>query len=28
VTGTWLAGETAAPRPGSWQLYVDKIVVV
>jgi hypothetical protein len=28
VTGDWLSGEAAAPRPGSWQLYVDKIVVV
>jgi hypothetical protein len=28
VTGTWLSGEVAAPRPGSWQLYVDKVIAV
>jgi hypothetical protein len=28
VTGTWLSGEAAAPRPGSWQLYVDKVIAV
>lgn len=28
VTGTWLAGETARPRPGNWKLYVDKLIVV
>ena len=28
VTGTWLSGETAKPRPGNWRLLVDKIVTV
>jgi hypothetical protein len=27
VTGTWLAGEAARPRPGNWKLYVDKLIV-
>ena len=26
VTGTWLSGEAARPRPGNWRLLVDKIV--
>jgi hypothetical protein len=28
VTGTWLSGDTARPRPGNWQLLADKIVAV
>jgi hypothetical protein len=28
VTGTWLSGEIARPRPGNWRLLVDKIVAV
>lgn len=28
VTGTWLSGEVAKPRPGNWRLLVDKIVTV
>ena len=28
VTGTWLSGEVAQPRPGNWRLLVDKIVTV
>jgi hypothetical protein len=28
VTGTWLSGEVAAPRPGSWQLYLEKVIAV
>jgi hypothetical protein len=28
VTGTWLAGQTTAPRPGSWKLLIDQIVTV
>lgn len=27
VTGTWLSGETAAPR-GNWKLYVDQTITV
>jgi hypothetical protein len=27
VTGTWLAGETTAPR-GNWKLYVDQVIAV
>ncbi len=27
VTGTWLSGEIARPRPGNWRLLVDKVVV-
>jgi len=27
VTGTWLSGETTAPR-GNWKLYVDRTIVV
>jgi hypothetical protein len=26
VTGTWLSGEAARPRPGNWRLLVDKII--
>jgi hypothetical protein len=26
VTGTWLSGEAASPRPGNWKLYVDRII--
>jgi hypothetical protein len=28
VTGTWLAGETAAGPRGNWKLYVDKVIAV
>jgi hypothetical protein len=28
VTGTWLSGEIAKPRPGNWRLLVDKLIVV
>jgi hypothetical protein len=28
VTGTWLSGEVARPRPGNWRLLVDKIIGV
>lgn len=28
VTGTWLSGEVAKPRPGNWRLLADKIIVV
>jgi hypothetical protein len=28
VTGTWLSGEAAKPRPGNWKLLVDKLIVV
>ena len=28
VTGTWLAGETAASPRGNWKLYVDRAIVV
>jgi len=28
VTGTWLSGEIAKPRPGNWRLLVDKIIAV
>jgi hypothetical protein len=28
VTGTWLSGEVARPRPGNWRLLVDKIIAV
>jgi len=28
VTGTWLSGETASPRPGNWKLYVDRVIAV
>jgi hypothetical protein len=28
VTGTWLSGETAKPRPGNWKLLVDKTIVI
>jgi hypothetical protein len=28
VTGTWLSGEAAQPRPGNWRLLVDKVVAV
>jgi hypothetical protein len=27
VTGTWLSGETTAPR-GNWKLYVDQVIAV
>jgi hypothetical protein len=28
VTGTWLSGQVAQPRPGNWRLLVDKIIAV
>jgi hypothetical protein len=28
VTGTWLSGEVAKPRPGNWRLLVDKVIAV
>ena len=28
VTGTWLSGEVAKPRPGNWKLLVDRSIVV
>ena len=28
VTGTWLSGEAAKPRPGNWKLLVDQVIVV
>jgi hypothetical protein len=28
VTGTWLSGEAARPRPGNWRLLVDKVIAV
>ena len=28
VTGTWLSGEVAKPRPGNWKLLIDKTIVV
>jgi hypothetical protein len=28
VTGTWLSGKAARPRPGNWRLLVDKIITV
>ena len=28
VTGTWLSGEVAKPRPGNWKLLVEKVIVV
>jgi hypothetical protein len=28
VTGTWLSGEAAKPRPGNWRLLVDKVITV
>jgi len=28
VTGTWLSGAVAQPRPGNWRLLVDKIIAV
>jgi hypothetical protein len=28
VTGTWLSGEAARPRPGNWKLYVDELIEV
>lgn len=28
VTGTWLSGQVAQPRPGNWRLLVDKIITV
>ena len=28
VTGTWLSGEVARPRPGNWRLLADKSIVV
>jgi hypothetical protein len=28
VTGTWLSGEAAKPRPGNWKLYIDKLITV
>jgi hypothetical protein len=28
VTGTWLSGEMAKPKPGNWRLLVDKIIAV
>ena len=28
VTGTWLSGEAARPRPGNWKLYIDKLIAV
>ena len=28
VTGTWLSGDVAKPRPGNWRLLVDKVIVV
>ena len=28
ATGTWLSGEAAAPRPGIWKLYVDRVISV
>jgi hypothetical protein len=26
VTGTWLSGEVAQPRPGNWRLLVDQLI--
>jgi hypothetical protein len=28
VTGTWLSGQVAQPRPGNWRLLADKIIAV
>jgi hypothetical protein len=28
VTGTWLSGQVAQPRPGNWRLLVDRIVTL
>jgi hypothetical protein len=28
VTGIWLSGEAAKPRPGNWKLLIDKIISV
>jgi hypothetical protein len=28
VTGTWLSGDAARPRPGNWRLLVDKVIAV
>ncbi len=28
VTGTWLSGEAAKPRPGNWRLLVDQVISV
>lgn len=28
VTGTWLSGEIARPRPGNWRLLVEKVIAV
>jgi len=28
VTGAWLSGEVAQPRPGNWKLLTDKIISV
>ena len=28
VTGTWLSGDIAKPRPGNWRLLVDRIITV
>ena len=28
VTGTWLSGEAAQPRPGNWKLLVDRMIAV
>jgi hypothetical protein len=28
VTGTWLSGQVAQPRPGNWRRLVDKIIAV
>lgn len=28
VTGTWLSGDVAKPRPNNWRLLVDKIIAI
>jgi hypothetical protein len=28
VTGTWLSGEAAKPRPGNWKLLIDQVISV
>jgi hypothetical protein len=28
ITGTWLSGEAAKPRPGNWRLLVDRIIAI
>jgi hypothetical protein len=28
VTGTWLSGDVAKPRPGNWKLLVDRVITV